>query len=294
MKKVLLSILSLILLISCGNKSIASKDEAYLVTSNSPLKWIVENIAKDKKVVSVLKENQSHESFELSVEDMKQIDKADMYYIFDIFEYEEKIEDFVNNEDKVLNVLDGIDESLYIEDEHHNDGDHNKESHHHDHGNKGFDPHVWFSLEIDMNIAKKVLDSLVKIYPDKKDVYTKNYEKFVKELKEAKEKNDKELKDLGHLHYIIYHPALDYVTKGSEVHELALENDGKELSVKELSELIHLAKEENVKTIYVQPQFPTSSAEVITKELTDVKIVEFNLEKENVIDNINLFIKELK
>lgn len=290
MKKIFLVIFMFVILISCGKKQADEKE--YIVASMGPIAYIVENIAKDVDVVTVAPEIASHESFEIDIEDMKKIDNAKLYFIFDLFPFEETIEEYVGNDDKVINILENVDKNLYIKDTHHNDHGHH---HEHEHSHGDFDPHVWFSIDIVKEASKEILDKLVEIYPDKKEEYTKNYNQFVVFLSDQKEKNDMELKALGHLHYIIYHPALGYVTKGSRVHEVALEHEGKEASIQDLKEIIDLAKEEHVKSIYVQPQFPSESVSVLKEALgNDTKVINLNLDAKDFIQTINTFIEGLK
>ena len=58
-------------------------------------------------------------------------------------------------------------------------------------------------------------------------------------------------------------------------------------------EIIDEAKEHNITTILVQPQFPKQSIEIIAKEIPNAKIVEFNVDKENVFENLNQFVDYL-
>lgn len=286
--------------ISCSNEKKESVEQNTIVTSMAPLKWLVSEIAGNNfSVISILNENVSHETFEPSLDDLKKLEKSKIYFHYDMFEFEERLEEFVEGKNISSSVLENIDKNLLLEDKYHNDSlhhehdDHEKEEHHHDHGSSGRDPHVWFSMAITKEVAKNVYDKLCEVYPEHKEEFTNNYSSFIEKVNSfeslAKEKLDK----LDSTSFIIYHPALEYFLKGSKVKEIAIEVEGKEASAKEIQEIIEEAKEHNVKTIYVQPQFSKDMASEIKKEI-NAEIVEFNIDKENVIENLTQFLNDLK
>jgi len=77
------------------------------------------------------------------------------------------------------------------------------------------------------------------------------------------------------------------------VEEVSVEYEGKEPTAQQIKEIIDEAKEHNITTILVQPQFPKQSIEIIAKEIPNAKIVEFNVDKENVFENLNQFVDYL-
>ena len=56
----------------------------------------------------------------------------------------------------------------------------------------------------------------------------------------------------------------------------------------------HIIRKNNIKILLVQPQFPKTSTETISKEVSNVKIVEFNPLDENIFENLNKFIDSLE
>jgi len=93
--------------------------------------------------------------------------------------------------------------------------------------------------------------------------------------------------------FMIYHPALNYFLKNYAIEEISIEQEGKEPSAQQIKEIIDEAKEHNVTTILVQPQFPKQSAEAISKEIPNSKVAEFNVDKENVFENLKQFVDYL-
>lgn len=305
MKKFFIVLAAGLIIVSCGNKTESGKndlknasfsknqDKETLVASVPPLKWVVQKIAgKEYNVISVIQPNMNHELFEPKTDDLVRLEKSKLFFTYDALNFEEKITSAINDKNKVLNVLNGIDPHLFLED--HDDDEHG--GHHHDeHEHNGkFDPHVWFSLEMMPKVAENIKNKLVETYPNQKDKFGKNYNDFIKELdgfkKEISEKMSKKTKK----HFMIYHPALEYFLKGTGIEEEAIESEGKEPSAKQIQEIISEAKEDGISTILVQPQFPKQSIDIIAKEIPNAKIVTFNTDEEDVFENLRKFVDSLQ
>ena len=310
MKKLLTVLLLGLLFLSCGKKEeekapkengkteAAAENKETIVASTAPLKWLVEKIAgEDYNVIAIVPPNANHELFEPKPDDLKKLETSKLFFTYNLLGFEKKIAESLNNSDKVVNVLSSADPALLLkghhhhhEDEkeghdHHEDkdkhDDHDKHDEHDEHGE--IDPHVWFSLKLMPSAA----------YPDKKDVFEKNYNAFLEELAKVKEELDKKMASKTKKAYMIYHPALNYFIKDYNVEEVSVEYEGKEPTAQQIKEIIDEAKEHNITTILVQPQFPKQSIEIIAKEIPNAKIVEFNVDKENVFENLNQFVDYL-
>ena len=173
--------------------------------------------------------------------------------------FEKKISESLNNSDKIVNVLSAADPALLLKGHHHHHEDEKEEHGHHKdkdkHDEDGeIDPHVWFSLKLMPSAALEIKNKLVQAYPDKKDVFEKNYNAFLEELAKVKEDLDKKMASKTKKAYMIYHPALNYFIKDYNVEEVSVEYEGKEPTAQQIKEIIDEAKEHNITTILVQPQ----------------------------------------
>jgi ABC-type Zn uptake system ZnuABC Zn-binding protein ZnuA len=74
---------------------------------------------------------------------------------------------------------------------------------------------------------------------------------------------------------MIYHPALSYFARDYGLHQISIEEGGKEPSPAHLKELIDLCKAEDVRVIFVQPEFDKRNAETIAQQ-TGTKVVRIN------------------
>ena len=276
----------LLFLLSCQNQkksdtaenTAALDKKSHISVSIPPLKWITEKIAgSDFTVTSVVSSNISPELFDPSVKTIQELEESDLYFSFDLFAFEHKLEDAVSDPGKIYNVLEN---NSYLLKE-------NQEANTDDgHGHGDYDPHVWFSMDIDSSIAKNIKDVLSEKYPEKKDIFEKNYSDFISEINTFKAELKNTLSDKKSKIFVIYHPALTYFAKEHDLTQVSVEQEGKEPTAQYLKNVINEIKKNNVKVLLVQPQFPKSSVDLISKEVPDIKIIEFNPLEENIFDNL--------
>ena len=264
------------------------KKNPEIAVSIPPLKWITEKIAGDGfTVISIVAPNASPELFDPKISEIEKLENSDLYFSFDKFTFEHKLEDSVKDKSKISYVLDNQKIHLLENEEHENGSDDN-----HDHGDD--DPHVWFSLENIPYIAENIKNTLIEKYPDKKEIFQKNYELFLAETEEFKAEQKKAIAEKKIKIFIIYHPALSYFAAENGLTQISVEQNGKEPTAKYLMSVIETAKKENVSLILLNPQFPKDSISILSKELPGVKISEFNPMEENVFENLNNFVKTLE
>lgn len=289
MKKLFILFLLIFTIFSCAKKETVNSENKKPVISVSipPLKWITEKITGDDFTVnSVVASNISPELFDPTIKTIEKLEDSNIYFSFDLFNFEHKLEDAVSNKSKIFNVLDNKNISLIKEsDEEHGTSDH-------DHGE--YDPHVWFSINNISNIAENIKNILSEKYPEKKDIFEKNYISFISEIEDFKTKSSEKIANKKDKTFIIYHPALSYFAKDYGLKQIAIEQDGKEPTAQYLTTIVNEIRKNNIKILLVQPQFPKTSTETISKEVSNVKIVEFNPLDENIFENLNKFIDSLE
>jgi len=132
-------------------------------------------------------------------------------------------------------------------------------------------PHIWLSPAFLMLEAKVVLDTLIKIKPQNKNIYLKNYQKYIEKLSDLEVKG---LKQIKQKYFITFHPSFFYFAKDFHIHEIALQKEGKTPSFRYLSKIINLAKQKHIKTVIISPEFPEKYAKIIANKIgAKVKII---------------------
>ena len=106
-----------------------------------------------------------------------------------------------------------------------------------------------------------------RIDSDGKEIYLFNFNALKEKLKALHENLSNTLEPLAGSNLFVYHPAFGYFAKAYNLHQLAVEVEGKRPKAKALTAFIKKARNERAQVIFVQPQFDQQSAEKIAATL---------------------------
>ena len=142
----------------------------------------------------------------------------------------------------------------------------------HDHGTAGgsrndVDPHVWTDPRLGIRIAARIRDALAGIDPAGAARYAANFDALSMQLEALDAEIRQRLSGIGHRTFLVFHPALGYYAAAYGLHQVAIEQLGKEPGPQALAGVIELARGENIRAILVQRQFSTKSAEAVAAAL---------------------------
>jgi len=154
--------------------------------------------------------------------------------------------------------------------------------HHHSY----YDPHVWTSPKKVIQIVKLIEKSLIDVDNKNSSTYTKAGVDFIKKLSDLDNIIKSKVADLKNRNLIVSHPSWSYFADEYGFKQISIEQEGKEIQASSMVKLIKFAKENNIKAVFVQPQFNSRAAEVIAREI-DAYILELDPLSFNYIDNIN-------
>ena len=139
-------------------------------------------------------------------------------------------------------------------------------------GIDGIDPHTWVSPTLVKKQAETIRDALVSLDPAGKAEYEANCEKFVAELTELQQYIREQLTHAEGKTIYVYHPTYGYFCDEFGLVQKAIEVDGKSPTPKTLADWIRSARDDEVRVIFVQPEFNRSAAEKIAQS-TGAKLV---------------------
>ncbi len=122
------------------------------------------------------------------------------------------------------------------------------------------DPHVWLSPPLLKIIAGNMVEAFIAADPEQEDQYRKNYLQLSEEIERTHRTIAAQLAPFRGETIYVYHPAFGYLADTYGLTQRSVEISGKSPSVRELTALIRQAQAENVRIIFVQPQFDTKSA----------------------------------
>ena len=258
------------------------------VVSILPQQTFLEKIGGDKvNITLMVQPGDSPHSYEPKPSQMKDISKADIYFSLGV-EFENVWLEKFTNQNKSMIVRSMSDNITRIEmvkhshgDEEHGHEDHSHDDHahhdHHDHehddndehdhhGNK--DPHIWTSPSNVKIMAQNIYNILSLMDRKNEAYYKKNLATFLAEIEDT----DKTIKELlsnipKHSKFMVFHPAWGYFAKEYHLEQIAIESGGKNPKPKQIAHLIEEAKEEKVRAVFTAPEFSTSGAKQIAKEV---------------------------
>ena len=274
------TLLSATLLFAC--QSYRAEQNAEIVVSIAPLKYIVEQItAGDFEVDVLVPAGTSPETFDPTPRQMQNVQDATLLFTTGLIEFEQNIVERLENKSNVISLSRGIEliEGSHSHEDHaeeHHEGGH---SHHH-----GTDPHIWTSPRELKTMARNAYEAIIEQYPDSVK-YTAAYNDFVAQLNNLDTMCQQMCEASSAKAFVIYHPALTYFARAYGMEQIAVETDGKEPSARHIATLIEQAQAKGVHSLLYQKEFPRSVVDVIARDM-GVEAQEIDPLKENVIENI--------
>lgn len=270
MRKLTAYLLATAMFAACTPNKTADEETFYV--SILPLRSLVESIVDDDFRVEVLvPAGASPETFEPTARQFVGLNRAQLVFNVGLIDFETTLLGKMEDQLKVVNLSRGID---LIE------GSCSHGGHAH-----GVDPHVWTSPKALQRMAENAYEAIRKAYPDSVK-YEANYNRLQAELKELDARTAERIAQSGIDYFIVYHPALTYYARDYGLRQVAIEADGKEPSAKQLTAIIRQARQDGVRKIFYQNQFPASTVEIIARDI-DAEYVAIDPLAEDAIANID-------
>jgi len=249
--------------LSAGLALWASPKPMVFVSIEAQEYWVKKIAGEGARVESLIKTGMNAHTYEPKPSTMKKLGEASLLLGIGI-DYEEawfpKFRQLYPSL-KIVALDAGMEKIEMQEHEHHDHG------HKHDHKHGKLDPHVWLSVKNAQIASKVILESLVEVDGANAAEYQSNYDRFAKELETLDQELSLELKDLKGAHFMVFHPTWGYFARDYGLAQVAIEVEGKEPKPAQLKNLIKEAKEEGVKTIFVQKGFSQKAAAQLAKEI---------------------------
>ncbi len=290
MKKAFLILLTSILILftaACGQKEAlpqenSDEDKLTIYTTVYPLTYFTERIGGNLvQVKSIYPTGSNEHTFDPTQKDMMNLADADLFFYIGM-----GLEGFVDNAKKTLaneqvkliatsNSV--SDEELVQEQAHEEEGkDEDEHGHeneavenHDDHDHGDIDPHLWISPTISIKLAKSIQDSLIEQDPANEETYKKNFEALQTELKALDTEFQEMANNVPNKTFFVSHAAFGYLAGAYGLEQVAIAglNSQDEPSQKELTEIVELAKEKQIKTILFEQNVSSNLAKVIQSEV---------------------------
>lgn len=148
------------------------------------------------------------------------------------------------------------------QDRHGHAADHPGDAHHHE-----SDPHVWTSPPLVKHMVGVIRAKLAELDPAHAADFARNHDAYVAELEALDRELRALLEPLRNRKFMVFHPAWGYFADTYGLVQVPIEREGKEPGPRALAELIEQARREQVRVVFVQPQFSRKSAAQVARAI---------------------------
>lgn len=172
------------------------------------------------------------------------------------------------------------------EHEEHEEHEENEDEHGHVHHHTGVDPHYWLNPKDAEIQAKNVYQALVEADPEGKTVYDEGYAKVQEEFAKLTKAYDEQLKPYAGRSVIVPHEAFAYLFNEYGLTQVGIEGvlaEGQP-DAQQVAQIVDLAKQDNIQTVFYEGYGDPSQAEAIAKEIGANTAPLYTLEAESKED----------
>jgi zinc transport system substrate-binding protein len=129
------------------------------------------------------------------------------------------------------------------------------------------DPHVWLSPPNLKTMATNVARALTRADPSHERLYGENLKKFDDDIDAVHRRIAADLAPYRGQAFYVFHPAFAYFADAYGLRQESVEVEGKPPTPRQIFSLIHKARDEHVKIIFLQPQFNQQIAASIAQAI---------------------------
>lgn len=129
------------------------------------------------------------------------------------------------------------------------------------------DRHIWLSPARVSQQAKAIEHALSQKFPHQKELFAARLAKLQEALSSLEEELDTLLAPFSNSSLVVSHPAFGYFCKDFHLHQLSIEQEGKEPRPRHLEQIVKEAKETHATLALALPQYNNKGVELIAKDL---------------------------
>ncbi|WP_394357048.1 metal ABC transporter solute-binding protein, Zn/Mn family [Bacteroides nordii] len=252
-------------------KSEKSQDneKPVIAVTIEPQRYFTEAIAGDKfDVISIVPKGSSPETYDPTPQQLVSLGDSKAYLRIGYIGFEQVWMDRLIDNTPHIQIFDTSKDIDLILGEAHDHGDHQHAG--------GVEPHIWNSTNNALIIARNTYKALCQLDKENEAYYLNRYDSLCQRIMHTDSIIRKTLQQPGTAQsFMIYHPALSYFARDYGLQQISIEEGGKEPSPAHLKDLVDLCRQEDVRIIFIQPEFDRRNAEIIARE-TGTGIVPIN------------------
>jgi zinc transport system substrate-binding protein len=134
-------------------------------------------------------------------------------------------------------------------------------------GGYGKDPHIWLSVRNAEIMVSHISDALSAADPEHAAEYSHNRDAYLDRLTVLDGNITRQLSGLEPREFLTVHDAWGYFARDYNLTQLAINANDKEPGAQAIQEIIGRAREDGIKTVFIEPEFSPRSADVIAQAI---------------------------
>lgn len=326
MKKLSITIITVVLLLTFANLSVGAAEATVAVTIVPQIEMVEAITGEKVEIVVMIPKGFSPANYSPSPSEMRAFSEASIYFSIgvpadmqnilprakeradlEVVELFERIEskyphryfgeeEAHNHQHAETETHGGSDHDAghnHEEDEHHHEEDVEHDDHGHSHSHAGGrDPHIWLSPARTAYMVEIMRDELIELLPKYETEFKENAAEYLEKLTAVDQKNKELLAEYEGAEILVYHPAFGYFTDHYGLKMLSIEKDGKEPGPQHLQEIIENAKEQGIQNVFYQAEIDSTKTRAVAEELGG-EIVQLNPLAENYVENLEKMSEEI-
>jgi zinc transport system substrate-binding protein len=226
-----------------------------------PLRYLTEAIAGNRyHVVSMVPKGSNPEPYDPTPQQLMGLSKSKAYLRIGYIGFEVNWMDKLTDNAPHVPVFDMSQGINLIYESAHAQGNANKHP-------EEVEPHIWNSAHNAQIIAKNILHAFLVLDKQHETEYVHRYDSLSRCLARTDSLIRARLSAPdADRSFLIYHPALSYFARDYGLHQIPIEENGKEPSPVYLRDLIKSCRSEKIRIIFIQPEFDRRNAEIIARQ----------------------------
>lgn len=224
-----------------------------------PQAYFVERLGGDQVVVDVLlAPGRSHHTYEPTPQDLVRLSKSEVYFRIGA-PFENALATklaFTLDEIEIVNTQDQVELVQVSESD----------------GEGKPDPHFWLDPVRMKSVAQVMAETLIRLRPESAVVFRENLRVLELDLETLDQNLETKLAPYRGQSVYVFHPAYGYLLNRYGLKQVAIERDGKEPGPRDLAFILDQMKANQVRVLFVQPQFSPRTAKTLSESL-DLAVV---------------------
>ena len=232
-------------------------DRLQITTTIAPATQVISEIADTLlTVTTLLPQGNSPENYEPTPQDIQALATSTAYFYMGDLGFERSWVERIHTMQPDLQLV-RLDQEL------------TDRAHHHKHPQTStlHDPHYWTSVRGLQAMAHTIYTALSCIDTLHRESYRTGYSRFSERLSRIGKEIQAQLTTLPSRAFVIYHPSLTEFAEEFGLHQLVIEQDGKEPTPQQIQTLIEEARRQDVRVVFIQQEFDSKLIQSIASEL---------------------------